>query len=508
MYQEKNKIFLKNILKKLAAQKAVLNNKTALKPNNKQSQFVNVNILDINLCKACSIYKQYINANCFTCNMKASETIDYTNIDKTVTLLSQGENIFITGPAGTGKSFILSVLKQTFKDYMTLTATTGIASGNIGGTTIHSWSGIQVLQVPFPKILWKCNRYNIIRCNLLVIDEISMLSAFMLDYLDKLFKLVRKNKHPFGGIQVVFIGDFLQLPPVATNEEIKVYPTKGQYCFESKVWDELNLKTVYLSKIYRQNDIKFCNILNNFRQGCLTYNDIIEIKKRYMCPNLLENKLHLYPRKNQVSNYNKQQLDKINSPEFYYEAKDKINPILTTNSVTRKLLWKRLDKNIQAQEIVVLKKGCRVMLIKNMPEENLYNGSCGTVVDIDEKSKAVTVKFDSGNQMPLYPTIFSYYENETYIGTRYQIPLILAYAVTIHKAQGLTLDEVVVDCEAAFEHGQVYVALSRVKKLENLYILDFREHKVYADKKAQLFYKKLLESNNSEIINLQKQTTV
>lgn len=438
--------------------------------------------------------------------MHMLESIDYTNIDRTVSLLCQGENIFITGPAGTGKSFILSVLKKHFKDYVTLTATTGIASGNIGGTTIHAWSGIQQLQIPFPKILWECKRDNILTCNLLVVDEVSMLSAFMLEYLDKLFKMVRKNNYPFGGIQVIFIGDFLQLPPVATSEEIKIYPAKGQYCFESNVWNELNLKTIYLSKIYRQNDVKFCNILNNFRRGCLTHRDINEIKNRYINPNLVENKLHLYSRKAQVDNYNKQQLDKIEAKEFYYEAQDKIDSKLAKNSKTKKILWKRLDNNIQAKEVIVLKKGCRVMLLKNYPEEDIYNGSCGTVVDIDESS--VTVKFDNGYQSKFYKTIFDYYENETYIGTRFQIPFILAYAITIHKAQGLTLDEAVVDCASAFEHGQVYVALSRVKRLDNLYILGFNEHKVYADKKAQFFYKKLLETNNLEIINLQKQTSV
>lgn len=438
--------------------------------------------------------------------MHMLESIDYTNIDRTVSLLCQGENIFITGPAGTGKSFILSVLKKHFKDYVTLTATTGIASGNIGGTTIHAWSGIQQLQIPFPKILWECKRDNILTCNLLVVDEVSMLSAFMLEYLDKLFKMVRKNNYPFGGIQVIFIGDFLQLPPVATSEEIKIYPAKGQYCFESNVWNELNLKTIYLSKIYRQNDVKFCNILNNFRRGCLTHRDINEIKNRYINPNLVENKLHLYSRKAQVDNYNKQQLDKIEAKEFYYEAQDKIDSKLAKNSKMKKILWKRLDNNIQAKEVIVLKKGCRVMLLKNYPEEDIYNGSCGTVVDIDESS--VTVKFDNGYQSKFYKTIFDYYENETYIGTRFQIPFILAYAITIHKAQGLTLDEAVVDCASAFEHGQVYVALSRVKRLDNLYILGFNEHRVYADKKAQFFYKKLLETNNLEIINLQKQTSV
>ncbi|HIS88659.1 TPA: ATP-binding domain-containing protein [Candidatus Avigastranaerophilus faecigallinarum] len=133
------------------------------------------------------------------------------------------------------------------------------------------------------------------------------------------------------------------------------------------------------------------------------------------------------------------------------------------------------------------------MYLKNKHSCNIFNGSCGYVTDIQEES--VTVKFDNGYKEKFYKEPFFYYENETYIGTRFQIPFILAYAITIHKAQGLTLDEVVIDCRSAFEHGQVYVALSRVKKLENLYILGFNAYKVYADKKAQLFYKKILENN-------------
>ncbi len=438
--------------------------------------------------------------------MKNENTIDYTNIYKAVVLISRGENIFITGPAGTGKSFILSELKKDFGDSITLTATTGIASENIGGITIHSWAGIEQMQIPFPKIIWKCKRKNIINCKLLVIDEVSMLSVFALEYLNKLFKIVRKNNSPFGGIQVILIGDFLQLPPVATEEELNEYESKGQYCFQSRVWNELNLKTIYLSKIYRQNDVKFCKLLNNFRQGCLTYNDINEIKKRHFPANLLENKLHLYSKKTQVRNYNKKQLDKIKSKEFYFESFDKINPILAKDYSTKKKLWTRLDKNIQAPEIVTLKKGCRVMLLKNHPSLNIYNGSCGIVVEITESS--VTVKFDNGYQYKFFKQAFAYYENETYIGTRFQIPFILAYAITIHKAQGMTLDEAVIDCASAFEPGQVYVALSRVKKLENLYILDFNEHKVYADIKAQLFYRKLLENNNTDNITFIKHKNI
>lgn len=435
-----------------------------------------------------------------------SNKIDYTNIKKAESLITQGENIFITGPAGTGKSFILSVLKKKFNNYMTLTATTGIAAGNIGGVTIHSWSGVQQFQIPFPKILWKCKKDNISNCNLLIIDEISMLSAFALEYLDRLFKIVRKNNYPFGGIQVVLIGDFLQLPPVATEEELKVYKEKGQYCFESEVWNKLDLKTIYLSKIYRQENIEFCRLLNNFRQGCLTINDIKEIKNRHVEHNLVENKLHLYSHKIQAINYNKQQLDKIKSKEFIFEAYDRINLSLCKDDGTNKKLWNRLNKNIQAQEVVVLKQGCRVMLLKNHHPLGIYNGSCGIVTKIDETS--VTVLFDNGCEHRFYKTKFDYYENETYIGTRYQIPLVLAYATTIHKSQGLTLDEVVIDCAHSFAHGQVYVALSRVRNMKNLYILDFDEQKVYADKKAQLFYKKLLESINYEHIYFPEQKII
>jgi hypothetical protein len=419
--------------------------------------------------------------------------IDYSDFNKVKNLLQKGENVFVTGSAGTGKSFILNLLKDFFKDNIVITATTGIAAANIDGSTIHSWSKIQTMQIPFPDIIWKCNRANIIKCKILAIDEVSMLSAFALNYLDKLFKSVRRNNNPFGGIQVVCFGDFLQLPPVAIKEEIDVYKDKGKFCFESNVWQDLNFKTVYLSKIHRQKDTTFCDVLNDFRMGCLSQRDIDVIKSRKTSPYLVQNKLHLYPTKMQSENYNKKQLDKITSPIFYYDSIDSIDPKQVKNGRSKGALLKSLDKNIQAREVVTLKKGCRVMCLKNYPFKNIYNGSCGTVVDLTET--AVVVNFDNGSQSKFSKEKFEYYENETYIGYRIQLPLILAYATTIHKAQGLTLDEVVIDCYDSFAAGQVYVGLSRVRSLENLYIIGFNERKVYANIRAQKYYSDLKSQN-------------
>jgi ATP-dependent exoDNAse (exonuclease V) alpha subunit len=419
--------------------------------------------------------------------------IDYSDFYKVKNLLQKGENVFVTGSAGTGKSFILNLLKEFFKDDIVITATTGVAAGNIDGSTIHSWSKIQTMQIPFPDIIWKCNRKNIIQCKILAIDEISMLSSFTLNYLDKLFKAVRRNNFPFGGIQVVCFGDFLQLPPVSQKEETDAYEDKGKFCFESEVWQDLNFKTVYLTKIHRQKDVKFCNVLNNFRMGCLSQKDIDVIKSRKTSPNLVQNKLHLYPTKRQSDNYNQQQLNNIKSPTFYYESIDSIEPEQIKNGRTKAALQKSLNKNIQAGEVVTLKKGCRVMCLKNYPFKNIYNGSCGTVVDLTETT--VTVNFDNGQQSKFNKVKFEYFENETYIGYRIQLPLKLAYATTIHKAQGLTLDEVVIDCYDSFAAGQVYVGLSRVRSLENLYIIGFNERKVYANIKAQKYYSELKSQN-------------
>lgn len=420
-------------------------------------------------------------------------SIDYTEYNKVVNLLSQGQNIFVTGSAGTGKSFILAMLKQRYGSDIVLTATTGIASNNIGGMTIHSWTQVGVFQYTFPSILWKCNKANIQKCKILAIDEVSMLSAFALEYLDKLFRLVRNNNSPFGGVQVLCFGDFLQLPPVATKEELLAYDSKGKYCFQSDVWTSLNFKNIYLSKIYRQKDMQFCRLLNNFRQGCLTENDISAIKSRKISPELVESKLHLFPKRNQAINYNKQQLDKIHSKEFYFESIDKISNTQVKNGRTKELLLKSMNKNVQAEEVVILKVGCRVMCLKNYPVAGIYNGSCGTVTDLD--NGYAIVLFDNGIRVKFYKTIFKYFENETFIGSRFQLPLKLAYATTIHKAQGLTLSDVVIDCSDSFAPGQVYVGLSRVRSLNNLYILDFNEHQIYADKRAQLFYNRLQSEN-------------
>ncbi len=431
-----------------------------------------------------------------------NNAIDYTDLNRTLELLSLGENVFITGSAGTGKSFLLNKLKEIFKDYITITATTGIASQNVHGTTYHLWSGVHVFQYEFPEIIWKCYRKNIVNCNLLAIDEISMMSAFQLEYLDRLFKIIRKNNYPFGGIQVIFIGDFFQLPPVATKEEINKYPNKQSFCFESQTWSELNLNPIYLSKIYRQTNLNFSRILNNFRKGCLTPEDIETIKSRQISKKLVENKLHIFPLKNQADNYNKQQLDKISSQEFYFESIDKIDKQQIKNGITQETILKKINKNIQAQEIITLKKGCRVMCLRNYSTENIYNGSLGTVIDLDEKS--VTVRFDKGQISRLRKEFFAYFENETYMGGRFQIPLKLAYATTIHKSQGLTLEEAVIDCEDAFAPGQVYVALSRVKSLENLYITGFNENKVYAAREAQKFYMNLKQNENTKNRNIYK----
>ena len=422
---------------------------------------------------------------------------------KIISLLNQHENVFLTGFAGTGKSYILKQLKKIYKEKLVLTSTTGISAVNVGGQTIHSWAGVGCMEEPVDNLANTLvnatfgsvgkTKMHIKHCELLAIDEISMLSAYQLEYLDKIFRIVRGLDLPFGGIQVIFIGDFLQLPPVATKNDLRNFPRRALFCFQSSIWDDLNIKTVILTKIYRQKNYEFSRILCDFRLGEISEKDMRILSQRFVSDSpKLSDKLHLFPKKEQVHQFNTYKLNKLNTPLFEYKSYDNI-PIVDgiddEYSYKRKIFYE-LNKNCQAERIINLKVGCRVMLLINLDfKSGLINGSCGTVLELTQ-SYAI-VKFDNGITKKIGKMVFDMQENEISIATRFQLPLKLAYAVTIHKAQGMTFDEIVIDCNDAFSPGQIYVGLSRVKTLNGLYITGFNPKKLYPSSKARYFYLKL-----------------
>lgn len=398
-----------------------------------------------------------------------------------------GKNIFITGGAGTGKSYLLNQLKREQK-LLEVTASTGIAAVNIAGTTIHSWSGIGFANLPVNKIVenlftkkMSVVRKRIRQASVLAIDEISMISAGTFEILDHVFKAVRGSTKPMGGIQLVLVGDFLQLPPVNNFNA----PAE-KFCFESEAWNALELQTFVLKHNFRQNDLILNQVLNNLRFGVANSDDQKVLNTRIKVrdsdsrirPTILTTHNH------KVDTINSSELAKIGSDEMVYDA------CYTGNAE------QFLRKNCLANEKLRLKIGAQVMMIKNTYQKNgVINGSLGIVrgfatrkphhpiVEFSNKEiliigeeEWVIEKFDAEkNQMVVEATVN-------------QVPLVLAWAITIHKSQGMTLDKISCDLASVFSPAQIYVALSRARTLEGIFIESIDYSKVRADSRAVKFY--------------------
>ena len=381
-------------------------------------------------------------------------------------LIDSNRNIFITGSAGTGKSYILNQLRQNFD--MDVTASTGMAAINVSGTTIHSFAGVGIGDHAAEEYYWRMRpdtRDRIKKCTRLAIDEISMLSAEMLDLIDAVFKLVKNNKLSFGGVQLIVIGDFLQLPPVSKDEA-----SPASFAFESQAWIDAEFETVFLEKVYRQTDKQFLAELSNIRignPGNIQSYPTSDKATRLFALNRL------------ADAYNYEKLRALKTPSKYFEAVD------SGEGKAISLIY----KNCLAPKDLYLKVGARVMLLVNKIDYGLINGSTGEATQCDDE---VEVRFDNGVTMSFGPEIVArVIVDKVELARRTQIPLRLAWAISIHKAQGMTLDQVHVDCEGIFECGQAYVALSRVKTKEGLSIVNIKPEHIMANQKAVEFYEKL-----------------
>ena len=389
-------------------------------------------------------------------------------------MVESGQNIFLTGPGGCGKSWTINKLKDVLSKRMniSITSTTGVSSYLIKGQTIHSFSGIGVFN-PKQDLLKKIKKNRatkrIVECDLLVIDEISMLGSIYLSALSKGFKLVRKNEKPFGGIQVIFTGDFYQLPPI-----------QDDYAFESDIWKELNLKTILLEKVYRFTDELYSNMLARIRKGQHTPEDNVELFKRVKAfQELNMDDFEIQPtfiscKRIDVYEKNKEELDKNPNELVMYLSRD--------------------DGDITFLDIVAPKKlelkiGSQVMLTVNKNvEEGLVNGSRGVIIKLD--SDMIAVKLMKGNIEIFERHEFIYEEDGKVIGKRLQFPFILSYCLTIHKIQGSTIDCAIMDIgNSIFENSMSYVALSRVKSLSGLYLKAYSPYKIQVNKKVEEFYK-------------------
>lgn len=421
---------------------------------------------------------------------------DNEDLKKIDDFIRNGDNVFVTGFAGTGKSYILNKLKEKYKKKLTITSTTGIAAVNVKGQTLHSWAGVGLCRNPInvtvDKIRQRPTQFRqIVGCKILAIDEISMLNVETFQYVNEVLKQVRENDKPFGGIQVLFIGDFFQLPPVEQGESFE-----RRYCFETELWDELELKNVVLKRNFRQNEEDFIKALSDMRINRLTEEDIDLLETRCVDEDDGEI-LHIFSTNEEANRYNTVKFNAIDEPVINFVAKDGVyrgKSLVYEGFMPREeMILDIFNKNCRADREIFLKKGCRVMLLVNMDfDRGLINGSCGVIQGFNDET--INITFDNGVNANIPMHEFEYYYNDKVVALRLQYPLKLAYGITIHKSQGMTLDKLVVDCKRVFECGQVYVAMSRVKTLGGLYLRHFEPTQVLADNKVARFYRNIEEA--------------
>jgi len=433
----------------------------------------------------------------------------------------EGKNVFITGPGGSGKSAIIREIYSRVNQeaqaqtsppkIIQVCALTGCAAVllNCRAKTIHSWGGIGQgtgsIEWNIEKIASnKFKKKNWLKTDILIIDEVSMMSKKLFDMLNAIGKRVRKKPNlPFGGIQVIFSGDFFQLPPVGDAADD---PDTCKYCFESEDWNTVFAPEdqVQLVKIYRQSeDDVYASILNQLREGRLKKSSY-EILKQQIGKSFPENNLirptKLFPRRNSVDIINHAEMAKlVDATEFVYELKYDIEPQQSTKSNTNSRPSKTttpeeiqyelayLERNTPCEKKIKLKIGAQVMCIVNLPDLGLCNGSQGVIVRFNESGLPVVKFLNISTEIAMTPHKWMS-ENIPNIGIS-QIPLILAWALTIHKAQGATMELAEIDVgNNVFECGQTYVALSRVKSLKGLYLTAFCYDKILTNKKVKAFY--------------------
>ncbi|MDR2063255.1 MAG: AAA family ATPase [Candidatus Nomurabacteria bacterium] len=387
-------------------------------------------------------------------------------------IMLAGHNAFLTGAAGAGKTHTLNEfirLAKKAKRKVAVTATTGIAATHLGGSTIHAWSGMGVLDAlphNFFDKMSKGRREQIEKAQVLVIDEISMLHDFHLDLVDEICRTVRADTRPFGGLQVVLCGDFFQLPPVTrrnwSEEAQSDEPPRTGFAYHANCWRDLNLAVLYLNSQHRQDDDGFLEILNKIRSNSIVRSDAEKIVARHRAKlEGFKEVTELYTTNRNVDAVNERKMAKL--PEKFVEYE-----MTHTGSAD---YYERMKRSCLAPEVLKLKKGALVMALKNDPEQGFVNGSIGVITGFGGPLNHPIVKFRNGREIMVKEVSWELRDGDVKRASITQIPLRPAYAITIHKSQGMTLDAARIDLKNVFEMGMGYVALSRVRSLDALSII-------------------------------------
>ncbi|RPD98822.1 helicase [Aureibaculum marinum] len=411
--------------------------------------------------------------------------------EKALAILKSGKNVFLTGSAGTGKTHVLNEYIKYLrarKVPVAVTASTGIAATHMNGMTIHSWAGIGVKEhlTQGNLVTMKTKKYlkkNLEKAQVLIIDEISMLHKNQLNLVDRVLRFFKENQEPFGGIQVVLSGDFFQLPPIGKYGE----KSRDKFSFMSEAWVNANLNVCYLTEQYRQSDSKLNTILNEIRSGKVSQHNLKILEKA--TKNTLKNKE--VPTKLFTHNVD---VDKINI-EYLAELEGRTRTFKATFKGNKKLI-DSLKNSVLASENLQLKIGAKVMFVKNNTEKAFVNGTIGKITGFNEEGQP-KVKIANGRIITVAKEDWSIQDDHNKVLASFsQFPLRLAWAITIHKCQGMTLDEAEIDLSKTFELGQGYVALSRLKKIENLLLKGFNEMALKVDPlafKADIRFQELSE---------------